>query len=214
MMLDRVRTHRRSTLVSVAVTVVTLSTYLPYPALNHGPQRMYLETGVDRAMPLVPIMVIPYVSLIPLVFVTAVMCGLRGARSYQAYGLTLVLAMLASYAFYLFAQTYVPRPSVHGGGVLKDWLRDVYSADHPYNDFPSLHTSMATIIAASWLRAHRWTGYAVAVWCAAIIASTMLIHQHFIADVGGGVVVAVGALAGAERLVGVGGSSRSRAWLS
>jgi membrane-associated phospholipid phosphatase len=201
MMLAWVRTHRPDLVASTTVTAAALAAYAVYPALNHGPRRMDLQTGIDRAMPLVPVMVVPYVSLIPLVLAAAIACGIRGARNYQAYGLALVIAMLVSYAFYVFAQTYVPRPEVLGGGVLKDWLRDVYRADQPYNDFPSLHTSMSTIIAVSWLRAHRRSGYVVAFWCAAIIASTVLVHQHFVADVAGGLAVAAVAVVGADRLI-------------
>lgn len=201
-MLDRIREHRRDLVTSAVITLAALGVYAIYPALNHGPRHMFLQTALDRSMPLVPVMVVPYVSLIPLVLLAAVACGAKGTRSYQAYGLALIIALLVSYAFYAVAQTYVPRPAVTGGGVLKDWLRHVYSLDKPYNDFPSLHTSMSAIIAVSWLRAHRGSGYVVAVWCAAIIASTVLIHQHFVADVAGGLVVAAAALTGADRLVG------------
>jgi hypothetical protein len=50
--------------------------------------------------------------------------------------------------------------------------------------------------ALSWWRVHRRTGLAVALWCALIIASTVLIHQHYLA---GGLAVAGLALAADDR---------------
>jgi membrane-associated phospholipid phosphatase len=74
--------------------------------------------------------------------------------------------------------------------MLMGWLRDVYAGDRPYNDFPSLHTSLSTIIAVHWWRWNRRIGVPVAVWTLLIVASTVLVHQHYLADVGGGLVLA------------------------
>jgi membrane-associated phospholipid phosphatase len=69
-------------------------------------------------------------------------------------------------------------------------IRSIYAADQPYNDFPSLHTSLSTIIAIHWWRFDRRIGVAAAVWTALIVASTVLVKQHYLADVGGGLVLA------------------------
>src|SRR4051794_995112 len=76
-------------------------------------------------------------------------------------------------------------------------LRAVYAGDRPYNDFPSLHTSVSTILAVHWLRFDRRIGVVVAAWCVLIVASTVFVHQHYLADVGGGLgVAAVGTWCG------------------
>ncbi len=94
------------------------------------------------------------------------------------------------------------RPSPPG----RDWLtaavRHVYALDRPYNDFPSLHTALAAIVAVLWRRTGRRTGAAVAVWCALLIASTVLIHQHYLADVAGGLAVAWLAVTASGRILG------------
>jgi membrane-associated phospholipid phosphatase len=77
----------------------------------------------------------------------------------------------------------------------------VYSLDRPFNDFPSLHTSLSAIVAVMWLRIHPRTGVAVAFWCGLIIASTVLIHQHYLADVAGGLAVAWLAVAASDRII-------------
>jgi membrane-associated phospholipid phosphatase len=53
-----------------------------------------------------------------------------------------------------------------------------------------------------WLRLHRRAGIVVALWCSLIIASTVLIHQHYLADVAGGIVVGWLAVAISSRIIG------------
>ena len=69
-------------------------------------------------------------------------------------------------------------------------IRTIYGSDQPYNDFPSLHTSLSTIIAIHWWRVDKRIGIPAAVWTALIVASTVLIKQHYFADLIGGLVLA------------------------
>ncbi len=191
----------RDLLLALLLTAVSLATYLIYPVLNHGPSKIFLQTPLDRAIPLVPVMVIPYLSLFPLIGVAAVVFAVADLRRLQALALAVTVALLVSYLVYAVAQSYVMRPSPVG----RDWLtaavRQVYALDRPYNDFPSLHTSLSTIVAILWLRMHRRTGAIVAFWCSLIVASTVLIHQHYLADVAGGLAVAWLAVAASDRII-------------
>jgi membrane-associated phospholipid phosphatase len=201
-MVDTPDAGRRDVLLALLLGAVGIAAYLIYPVLNHGPAKIFLRTSLDREIPLVPVMVIPYLSLIPLIITAAVVFAIADIRRVQALALAVTLALLASYLVYALAQSYVIRPSPPG----RDWLtaavRRVYSLDRPYNDFPSLHTSLATIVAVLWLRVHPRTGAAVAIWCALIITSTVLIHQHYLADVAGGLAVAWLAVTASDRILG------------
>jgi membrane-associated phospholipid phosphatase len=191
----------RDVVLAVGLGAVSVAVYLIYPALNHGPGKIFLQTPLDRAIPLVPVMVIPYLSLFPLLIVAAIVFAIADLRRVQQLAVAVTLALLASYLVYVLAQSYVIRPTPAG----RDWLtaavRYVYSLDQPYNDFPSLHTSLSAIVALLWLRIHRRTGVAVAVWCGLIVASTVLIHQHYLADVAGGLAVAWLAVAASGRII-------------
>ena len=77
----------------------------------------------------------------------------------------------------------------------------VYAGDNPYNDFPSLHTSLSTIMAIHWWRTDRRLGIIAAVWTALIVASTVLVKQHYVADVASGLLLAWGASWLAARLL-------------
>jgi membrane-associated phospholipid phosphatase len=164
-----------------------------YAPLNHGPALMHLRTPLDDAIPLIPLFVIPYVSLEPIIYFSLIVFLIFRTRIFQSAALSLILAMLVSYAVYFLAQTEVIRPTVSGADLLSRMVRDVYAGDNPYNDFPSLHTSLSTIIAIHWWRTDRRIGIIAAAWTALIVASTVFVKQHYVADVVSGLLLAWGA---------------------
>ncbi len=180
----------RAAVMSVALIPAILGTNLIYDALNHGPSRIFLRTPLDQALPLVPVFAVPYVSLIPFIGASLLLMLLFAGRVYRSAALSMIAAWFISYAFYFFLQSFVARPSVGGSDVFSAMVRSIYGADNPYNDFPSLHTSLSTIIAIHWWHIDRRIGAPVAVWTALIVASTVLVRQHYLADVAAGLILA------------------------
>jgi membrane-associated phospholipid phosphatase len=178
-------------IVSLLLVPAILATNLIYDALNHGPNRIFLETPLDRALPVVPIFAVPYVSLIPYIGVSLLALLFLRVRVYRSAAETMIIVWFISYAFYFFLQSYIARPHITGTDPFSSLIRSIYGADQPYNDFPSLHTSLSTIIAMHWWRFDRRIGMAAAIWTALIVASTVLVKQHYIADVAGGLALAV-----------------------
>jgi len=177
-------------ILSLLLIPAILGTNLIYDSLNHGPNRVFLETPLDRALPVVPIFAIPYVSLIPYIGVSLLVFLFFRVRIYRSAALTMIIAWFISYAFYFFLQSYIARPQITGTDPFSGMIRSVYASDQPYNDFPSLHTSLSTIIAIHWWRFDRRIGIPAAIWTALIVASTVLVKQHYLADVAGGLVLA------------------------
>ncbi|MCL4393808.1 MAG: phosphatase PAP2 family protein [Chloroflexi bacterium] len=163
-----------------------------YAVLNHGPSVVFLKTPLDELIPVVPPFVIPYVSLEPVVYGTLVLFLLFRTRVFQSAALSMIAAWFVSYAFYLFLQSYVDRPALVGTDTLTQMIRGVYASDNPYNDFPSLHTSLSTILAVHWLRVDRRLGSLVALWFVLIIASTVFVKQHYVPDVVAGLLLGLG----------------------
>ena len=177
---------------SVLLVVAVYLTNEIYALLNHGPAVLNLQTPIDRALPLVPVFVIPYDSLNLYVYLSLILFLLFRNRLFQSAALSMIGAWLVSYAFYFFLQTEVARPVVMGNDLFSRMLREVYAGDKPYNDFPSLHTSISTILALHWLRFDRRAGRPLSVWTALIVASTLLVKQHYIADLVAGLLLAFG----------------------
>jgi membrane-associated phospholipid phosphatase len=62
-------------------------------------------------------------------------------------------------------------------------LQCLYSADPPYNCFPSLHVAHSVLSALVCYRVHRRVGV-LAIGCASLIAlSTLFTKQHYVLDV-------------------------------
>jgi membrane-associated phospholipid phosphatase len=177
-------------IVSLLLIPAILGTNLIYDWLNHGPNRIFLESPLDRALPIVPIFAIPYVSLIPYIAVSLVAFLFFRIRVYRSAAITMIIVWFISYGCYFFLQSYIARPVITGTDAFSGMIRSIYASDQPYNDFPSLHTSLSTLIAIHWWRVDRRIGIPAAIWTTLIVMSTVLIKQHYIADVAGGLVLA------------------------
>jgi membrane-associated phospholipid phosphatase len=176
----------------IALAVAVYFTDEIYNLLNHGPAVLNLRTPLDVALPVVRPFVIPYVSLNPVVYFTLIVFLLFRTRVFQSACLAMLTAWFVSYLFYFFLQTEVIRPVLTGTDLFTRMIQGVYATDNPYNDFPSLHTSISTLLAIHWFQFDRRAGIVAAVWTALIVASTVLIKQHYVADLVAGLLLAFG----------------------
>jgi len=163
-----------------------------YDILNHGPAVLNLRTPLDAALPVVRPFVIPYVSLDPLVYFTLVVFLVFRTKIFQSASLAMITAFLVSYLFYFFLQTEVIRPVLTGSDLFTRLIQGVYATDNPFNDFPSLHTSVSTLLTIHWFQFNRRAGFVAAFWTTLIVASTILIKQHYVADLVAGLLLAFG----------------------
>jgi membrane-associated phospholipid phosphatase len=177
---------------SIALAVGVYFTADIYEALNHGPAVLHLSTPIDDAIPLTPIFVIPYVSLEPLIYGTLILLLLFRTRIFQAACLSMILTWFVSYGFYIFLQSEMIRPELVGTDTYTMMIREVYAGDSPFNCFPSLHTSLSTLMAIHWVKWEKRSGIVVSIWVALIVLSTMLVKQHYVADVISGLALAFG----------------------
>jgi membrane-associated phospholipid phosphatase len=179
--------------ISILLAVGIYFTSKIYAPLNHGPNVIFLKSPIDDLIPVIPPFVIPYVSLEPFIYATLVLFLLFRTRIFQSAALSLIAAWFVSYAFYFFLQSFIDRPTLTGTDTLTQMIRDVYTSDNAYNDFPSLHTSLSTILTIHWWRVDKRIGIPIAIWVVLIVASTVFVKQHYIADMIGGLLLAFGA---------------------
>jgi len=109
-------------------------------------------------------------------------------RTFWAY----LAVWTTAYVCFLVYPTVAPRPpEVVGDGFAAWGLRFLYDADPPYNCFPSLHVAHSFVSALTCYRLDRRLGHG-ALLCASLVAiSTLFTKQHYIADVVGGIVLAI-----------------------
>lgn len=99
---------------------------------------------------------------------------------------------LVAYVFFIAFPTIGPRPS---GKVLgddfSDWLlQTIYSSDHRYNCFPSLHVAQCFLTAFICNLVHRGVGTVALLWATMVGISTLYTKQHYALDAFSGVLLA------------------------
>jgi membrane-associated phospholipid phosphatase len=145
----------------------------------------------ERFIPFVPVMVVPYMS-IDLFFVAApFLC--KDREELQTFRRRIVLAIGVAAAFFLLMPLRFSFERPQLDGVLGLVFNNFRKLDLPYNQFPSLHIALRTILADHYARHTRGAKRAASnVWFSLIGASTLLTWQHHVIDVVGG--FALGAL--------------------
>src|SRR4051812_13502667 len=178
----------RSTQLAASVGLSLLFLIL-YPLCNWlAAQRAYVPSlffGWERAIPFVPLMIAPYMSL-DLLFVGApFLC--RNNRELAALSKRIVTTLVvAGVCFVLFPLRFAfERPPLSG------WLGDFFAwfcgLDRPFNLLPSLHIAFCTILGGFYARRTRGAlRYALVLWFILIAFSAVLTFQHHIMDVVGG----------------------------
>ena len=192
----------RATIVaSLGLLAVAIVARIPYDLLNHGPYVLDLNTPLDDLIPVVPPFVVPYVSLQPLIYASAVLFLLFRVRILQSTALAMTATFLVSYVFYALLQTYIDRPALTGTDPFTQQILAVYASDNPFNDFPSLHVSLSTILAVHWWRVDWRVGLPIAIWVTLVVMSTVLVKQHHLLDIVGGLILAFATSAISLRLL-------------
>ena len=186
--------HRERLVTSLALAayfIVAYSSVELAPSLTRvGAPMMRL----DRMIAFDPGWIWVYVSALPAAALPAFVVSSRA--TFRSASLAYVLATTVSVAcFIAFPQTAItlrPPTGLLDLSIASEWLvANVYAIDPPRNLFPSLHLSITTLSALATWKANRILGLSAFVGVALIAVSACAVKQHFIADVIGGIVLAV-----------------------
>lgn len=113
------------------------------------------------------------------------------------------IAKLLCLVIFLVMPTCMERPEVSGTDIFSQLTRFIYWADTPDNLFPSIHCLENWVLFRGALRCRKVgkrykAGYFL--FTLMVFASTLLVKQHLIADVFGGIIVGELGLWLADRL--------------
>jgi membrane-associated phospholipid phosphatase len=141
----------------------------------------WFVTRIDLTVPLVPSSVWVYVSWY--LATGAVLFG--GRDTFRQGWLAYAIAFAVCIVLYLVWPITIERPSLEGTQVAERLVRAVYGADIPVNLFPSFHAAVAAVLLR--LRpAGRVSTVLVTLWTVLLSASCVLLKQHYVLDVLGG----------------------------
>lgn len=173
-----------------------------YPLINRFTTASVrtLSSPLDTRIPFVPISILPYLSFFVLIIWTLLSFLTGKVRLYRQMSYSIILVSIVTYSIYLSYQTRIVRPTVGEFGFIDNLVALLYSLDPPHSSFPSLHSSLSTIIALSWVRSPSRFRYLVVCWSIIIVVSTVMVKQHHLLDALGGIALGVVVLAGVVRL--------------
>lgn len=171
--------------------------YLTTNRLPHNARRaVVLKWPIDDKLPFMPVFILPYCAWF--VFIAAVFFWLifdrRQKRHIYRHTAAILIAMLISTIIFILYPTHVPRPAVEENDFFSRLVLAIYSADEPYNCFPSLHVAVAVISGITLYRyGPKRIGFRVltAILIFLIALSTVLTKQHYTPDVIGGLILAL-----------------------
>ncbi len=159
--------------------------------------RMTFQTPWDARIPFVPEMIFAYLLFFPYVVVAA----FAAERSrFLTIVVAALLACLVGWTCFLVfpASLTRPDPASVGSPLLRTLFTYLHAIDDSHNTFPSLHVAVTWIAVFSFQGTRTfWPGLVLA---ALISCSTLLVKQHTLVDVGGGMVIAFSALIAAASI--------------
>lgn len=177
-------------LALLQVLAVVASLYFP---LNRPRDPLHvMQTAIDRALPLIEPFAVPYITFHAFMVFTVVVLMLRRLDVHlRTLAFAAILTFSVSDLIYVVFQTTDVRPAIEGSGLFPSLMRFIYR-DGPYNDWPSLHVGITTLMAFAWarMRVPRWSAVAI-VWSVLIISSTVFVKQHMVLDVLSGFTLSV-----------------------
>lgn len=165
-----------------------------YIALNNSKREVHsLITAADNAIPFVKIFIVPYVAWYGFIFFTMAYLCFKDRNAYFQTLISYGAGLICSFITFYFFQTTVTRPELTGNGILTSMIQIIYSADQPYNCFPSIHVLTSYLMVKGIMSSsarNRRNNFIVSITAVLIIISTLFIKQHVLLDVVFGVIYA------------------------
>ena len=174
-----------------------------YPYLNRHANNenvaVVIKIWLDDLLPIIPILVVPYLLFLPFLFGT-IFYFVFFTGKYRAVTFALAFCQLAACLCFIFYQTKIIRPDIVTDGVFPDLLRTIYANDAPYNCLPSTHVSLSIICGWFWIGEFPRMKWATSIFVLLVCLSTVLLKQHYLPDVATGVILAVISIFAGKRL--------------
>lgn len=170
-----------------------LAYFIPGKLVPLATEPFGLATAWDTALPFCSFFILFYVLAYVQWFGSYIYhCGRNRELCYRMVAAS-VIAKAVCVLFFVLMPTTIQRPEVTGGGVFEWGVWFIYRMDTPVNLFPSIHCLESWMCLRMALRDRpqpRWYVAAQLILTLLVFASTVLIKQHFLVDIAGGVAVA------------------------
>lgn len=153
-----------------------------------------LLSDVDRWIPLMTEFIWIYHSL-PLYILLVMVFMIKRSNVFWRTVVSCLASSAVMFVCFIFLPIEYPRPEVLASDFSSSFLVLTQEVDFAHNTCPSGHVAFAWLmflsaISTQWIKQEPWMGRVCFLWSLGIIMSTLLLKQHFIADVFAGVILA------------------------
>jgi membrane-associated phospholipid phosphatase len=171
--------------------IAALAISLYYP-LSRRRALHFWKSRLDRKVPFVPAFVLAYVCLYPLMVIAFV--ALYPTAFASQFYVAATIAALSAAAFWYMVPTGFHRPHHLRRTFARGILKGIYDEECNANAFPSSHVYISFLCA--YYLGLAFPAVALLVWCLAILVmiSTVLVRQHELIDILGGIAWALAAI--------------------
>lgn len=172
---------------SVFMMILFTTGFFGLDNLLSGRKRHDVSCSLDGKIPLSPRWIWAYLLYYPICFAPMLFPGvLTDDETFLRVSAGFFAQFFIAWAFFYFYPTSMARVPVPGNSWSSRAVRGLYAVDPGYNIFPSLHVANSFYVASLSSRLlPEWTA-ALYILAILISASTVLVKQHYLADVPSG----------------------------
>lgn len=177
----------------LAALVINLAVYWGATWLTVGRRHISMALPLDARLPMVTPFILIYVLAYLQWVVSYWLVALDEPGLYRRVLVGDIIAKLATLAIFLLIPTTMQRPAATGGGLFNWLTQRIHDLDAPTRLFPSIHCleSWMACRAGFWMkRLPRWYRWGGLVMTLLVFASTLLVKQHVLVDIPGGILTA------------------------
>lgn len=177
----------------LCVVVINFATYYGTKLATLNAKHYDLTTKLDLIIPFVPFFISIYVLAYLQWIFSYIYHTKQNPNACYTLATASIIAKVICALFFLFFPTEIQLPEITGNGIWEQLTQFIYNADTPRTLFPSVHCveSWFCFRGATYVKnAPKWYLYAQGIFSVLVFASTVLVKQHFIVDVFGGIAVA------------------------
>lgn len=149
-----------------------------------------LKTPFDDMIPFMPLFVLPYLLYIAVILAPLIMSW-KDNKMFLAVSSSFLFAAVICNILFIVFPTAIHRPEVVAASIFDRLVLFVYSIDSIVNCFPSEHVAFSLLACLCMWHINRRAAYVLGAITAFIIPATLLIKQHYIPDIFGGIALAL-----------------------
>lgn len=148
-----------------------------------------LHFAWELGIPLVPQAIVVYFSIAILFWLPLFACDIDGLR---ALGRRLAIVTLVAGLIFVVLPVRTGFPRTPPQGAFHEAFSTLYGLDGAFNALPSLHITYSTLVFCALARrvVSRRLRLVGGLWYVGICVSVLLVHQHHVADIVGGIALA------------------------